>query len=134
MKRLGLIAVVLAGIVGGVGSLWHARSNQERYCQANMRMLYSAAVSYCLEQSLAPDKTLSVQSLAAYLRPGGTVCPTRGARYPDFSVVNGPICPKGHRFLPGEPRPLRTASSNFKLAGLYRAYGYTNLIEHQAEP
>ena len=128
------MAGTLAGIVAiGAGALWQAHRKQERYCQTNMGMLYSAAVAHCLDQSLAPSTTLSVQVLGVYLRPDGMACPAGGARYPDFSVLNGPVCPSGHRFPAGQAFPLR-APADSMLAGLYRAHGLTNLIEPGAEP
>jgi hypothetical protein len=134
MKRMALLLGVLAGVIAiGAVALWQSHRKQERYCQTNMGMLYSAAVAHCLDQKLSPNMTLSVQVLAVYLRPDGTACPAGGGRYPDFSVLNGPVCPNGHRFPAGQPFPLR-APADSMLAGLYRAYGFTNLIENEAGP
>ena len=92
---------------------------------------YSAGVSYCLEQRLQPDAVLSVEKLAVYVRPQDVICPCGPKPYPSFAVLEGPICPYGHRFLPGVARPIRVPASNLKLAGLYRATGFTNLIQDQ---
>lgn len=130
MKRAFIIAAVLLAIVLG-GAVWvsRGRSSPEQQCRQNMEVLYSAAVSVCLEQRLRPDESLSIDRLAPYLMPRFLTCPESHARYPAFSVLDGPKCPNGHEYAPGEKRPLRTSSSNRKVAGLYLATGFTNLID-----
>ena len=105
------------------------RGGHQRQCVQNMGMFYSAAVSVCLEQKLRPDELLTVDRLAPYLRPSHLTCPSSHAPYVGFSVLEGPKCPSGHEFEPGVARPLRTSSSNRKVAGLYLATGFTNLVD-----
>lgn len=94
-----------------------------------MEILYSAAVSVCLEQKLKPDELLNMERVAPYVRPSDLACPSGHASYPAFSVLEGPTCPNGHEFEPGVKRPLRTSSSNRKVAGLYLVSGLTNLVD-----
>jgi hypothetical protein len=130
MKRTLTIVVLLVAIVVG-GGMWalHTRSSHQRRCLLNMEMLYSAAISSCLEQKLKPDELLSIEQLAVYVRPPDIACPSGHVPYPEFSVPQGPTCSNGHEFEPGVKRPLRTSSSNRKVAGLYLANGLTNLID-----
>jgi hypothetical protein len=127
-KVLAIVAVLL--VLPGVGGLWslRARKADQQQCLNYMRQLDGAAVSFCLEQRLSPTSVLSVATLSPYLR-SGTICPGGRSDYPSFSVLNGPVCPNGHPFLEGLPRPLRAASSDYKVAGLYLANGFTNLID-----
>jgi hypothetical protein len=129
MKRALIGVVLLVVALGGAIWLSRTRSNHQRYCLHNMEGLYSAAVSVCLEQRFRPDESLTVDRLAPYVRPADLSCPSSHTRYPAFSVIEGPKCPSGHEFEPGVPRPLRTASSNRKVAGLYLATGFTNLVD-----
>ena len=119
---VGILAVALAA-----GFLW-LRKSRGQTCQVHMNMIYSAAVSYCLEQKLSPQEVLPTEKLAKYVKGSDIFCPLARVPYPAFSVLQGPRCPNGHQFEPGVPRPLKTSSSS-KGAGLYRAYGFTNLIE-----
>jgi hypothetical protein len=130
MKRALIIGAVLLVIVFGA-AFWlsRTRSSQSQQCRQHMQMLYSAAVSVCLEQRLRPDETLSIDRLAPYLRPSDLACPASHAPYPAFTVLDGPRCPGGHEFEPGVPRPLRIPASNRKVAGLYLATGFTNLVD-----
>jgi hypothetical protein len=130
MKRALTIAVVVLGVALG-GMIWASRTTgrHERQCHQNMEFLYSAAVSVCLEQKLRPDELLTIDRLAPYLRPSVLTCPSSHASYAAFSVLEGPTCPTGHKYAPGEKRPLRTSSSNRKVAGLYLANGFTNLVD-----
>jgi hypothetical protein len=107
-----------------------SRTSHEQQCRHNMEMLYSAAVSVCLEQRLRPDESLTIDRLAPYLLRRFLRCPESHARYPVFSVLDGPKCPSGHECEPGVPRPLRIPASNRKVAGLFLATGFTNLIEY----
>jgi hypothetical protein len=120
---VGVLAVALAA-----GFVW-LRQSRGQTCQVNMGMLYSAAVSYCLEQNLSPSEVLPMDKLAAFVKDSNTACPLARVPYPAFSVLQGPVCPNGHPFEPGRHRPLKIASTNSKVAGLYRAHGFTNLIE-----
>jgi hypothetical protein len=130
MKRTLIIGALLLAMVLA-GALWvsRTRSSREQQCRQHMQRLYSAAVSVCLEQRLRPDETLSIDRLAPYLRPSDLVCPASHTSYSSFSVLDGPKCPSGHEFEPGVPRPLRIPASNRKVAGLYLATGFTNLID-----
>jgi hypothetical protein len=130
MKRALTIGILFLAMVVGSGT-WssHNRRSHQQRCLLNMEMLYSAAVSSCLEQKLRPDELLSIEKLAAYVRPSDIVCPSGHVPYPAFSVLQGPTCPNGHQFEPGVKRPLRTSSSDRKVAGLYLSNGLTNLID-----
>ena len=130
MKRALTIGLfLLAMALGGAIWAWRTRSSHQRQCLQHMEMLYSAAVSVCLEQRLKPDELLTIDRLAPYVSPSELVCPRSHAPYPAFSVLEGPKCPSGHEFEPAVLRPLRTSSSNRKLAGLYLATGFTNLVD-----
>jgi len=129
---LVVVGVLLTLVcIGGLWALRMHRIDQED-CVNNMRQLYGAAVSYCLVERLSPTSVLSVSTLSPYLK-SGTVCPAGQSAYPPFSVLNGPICPNGHEFEPGLSRPIRAASYDRKLAGVYLAHGFTNLID-RTEP
>ncbi len=127
-KALALVVALLVSIGGA--SLWWLRLRHihERDCLNNLRQLDGAAVSYCLMERLSPTSILSVATLSPYLK-SGIMCPSGRSGYQPFSVINGPACPNGHELFPGVQRPLRAASSNRKVAGLYRAFGFTNLID-----
>jgi len=129
MKRALWIVVVLVVLVS-TGSFWalRVRKNHELKCQNNMRQLYGAGISYCLMERLNPESMLKIDDLAPFLRPNDTICPSGRSVYASFSVLNGPTCPNGHQFEPGEPRPFRASSLDSKLRGLYREFGFTNLI------
>jgi hypothetical protein len=71
---------------------------------------------------------VSVATLRPYLK-GDIQCPAGRVEYPPFVVLQGPICPNGHQFAAGDPRPLCASPGDVKLAGLYRAFGFTNLVE-----
>ena len=96
-----------------------------------MKMLYGAGVSFCLESRRKPDEVLTIEQLKSFVLPSGTTCPVNGTTYPSFTVLNGAVCPNGHLFAPGEPRPLRATAGDGKLSGLYEASGFTNLIRFQ---
>ena len=125
MKLAVIVGIVAAALIAGF--LWLRQSRQQT-CQVNLGMLYSAAVSYCLEQKLSPSEELPVEKLAAYVKHPATVCPLARVPYPSFSVLQGPRCPNGHPFKAGAERPLKVSAES-KVAGLYREYGFTNLIE-----
>lgn len=93
-----------------------------------MNILWSAAISHCLAERQAPDELLTVETLAAYVRAGDLACPSGHQPYPEFSVFQGPVCVNGHQFEPEVKRPFRARRGERKLAGLYRATGFTNLI------
>ena len=134
MKRVLIVMFVLVMLCCSAG-FWtlYIRRNHQLDCINNMRQLYGAAVSYCLEQRLSPEVVLSRETLALYVKSdkNGTAptCPSGRFPYPSFSVLNGPLCLNGHELEPGLQRPIRAEASNGKLAGLYRASGFTNLIE-----
>jgi len=96
-----------------------------------MNMLYSAAVSHCLESSQSPDTVLKFDDVAKYVRPTDRYCPDGETPYASFSVLQGPVCPHGHQFAPREARPLKTTTANAKVASLYAAFGFTNLIVNE---
>jgi len=131
LKVLLLIAALVVPLlmVAGFWSL-RVRRSHEQLCVNHVRMLHTAAVSYCLEHKLEPDHAVSVGDLEGYVQPSFTNCPSGGAYFP-FSVLQGPSCPNGHLFEPGEARPLR--ATHLKTAGLYREFGLTNLIDAKAE-
>lgn len=63
----------------------------------------------------------------------GTRCPCGQMEYAPFRVLNGPVCPNGHQFLPGVDRSIRASAADRKPSGLYLTFGFTNLID-DAEP
>ncbi len=129
-KRTQLLACyVLAGALCSC-----SRVSVEQDCSNKMNQLYSAAVSVCLEQRLKPDQVINMSVLSAYVRPTDLVCSAGKIPYSSFSVLQGPACPNGHKFEPGAARPLRVPSSNFKVASLYEAHGFTNLIDYVNQP
>jgi len=130
MLKKALIFVTLLVVLSCGAGFWtlHLRHTHEEDCISNMRQLYGASVSYCLEHRLSPESVLSLESLSPFLK-GPVICPNGHSAYAPFSVLNGPVCPNGHELEPGLKRPIRTASCNRKVAGLYRAYGFTNLID-----
>ena len=83
-------------------------------------------------ERLGPTSTLSVATLSPYLR-SGIRCPEGQTGYPPFVVLNGPVCPNGHKFEPGKARPLRANYADRKLGGLYREFGFTNLLDRGTE-
>src|SRR2546426_1592027 len=121
MKKLLAIVGVLTVLLCAA-TLWvlRMRSSEHQQCVNNMRQIYGAAVSYCLMEQLSPTSDLSVATLSPYLK-SGIICPAGRSGYPPFSVLNGPVCPNGHEFEPGIRRPIRTGSSEGKLAALYHA-------------
>lgn len=123
--------VLLAAVIGGKWWSAHVRKSHEQQCLGNMERLYSAAISSCLEQRKGPDEVLKFDDVAAYVRPLDRVCPDGDIPYASFSVLQGPVCPHGHQFLPGEKRPLTASANNAKLRGLYMVSGFTNLIVHE---
>jgi hypothetical protein len=134
MSRKGLLAAAVFAALLCLGSLWALRTRavNQQQCLNNMRQLHGAAVSYCLMERLSPTSVLSVATLSPYLK-SGIICPAGQSGYAPFSVLNGPVCPNGHAFEPGVPRPFRAPSTNDKVGGLYLEFGFTNLID-QAEP
>jgi len=133
-KLLAIVGVFFALLC--IGGLWvlRARAANQRQCLNNMRQLDGAAVSYCLMERLSPTSVLSVATLSPYLK-SGTACPAGRSGYAPFSVFNGPVCPNGHEYYPDVPRPRRASySKTDKLGGLYREFGFTNLLDGSAEP
>jgi hypothetical protein len=133
-KRLGIIVLpllIIASIAGG----WdvYVRKKREQRCLLNMESLYSAAVSHSLAEKLSADSLQSVDTLSQYLNTGSTRCPSGTAFYASFTVLQGPVCPNGHVYAPGVERPLKTTTANRKVAGLYLASGYTNLVLPEPE-
>ncbi len=132
MKRAGILCILLLTVFTGIK--WrtaHVRNSHEQRCLSNMEILYSAAISFCLEQQKGPDEVLKFDDVAMYVRPLDRVCPVGDIPYASFSVLQGPVCPHGHQFLPGEKRPLTASANNAKLSGLYMVSGFTNLIVHE---
>lgn len=132
MKRAGILCILLLTVFTGIK--WrtaHVRNSHEQRCLSNMEILYSAAISFCLEQQKGPDEVLKFDDVAMYVRPLDRVCPDGDIPYASFSVLQGPVCPHGHQFLPGEKRPLTASADNAKLSGLYMVSGFTNLIVHE---
>jgi hypothetical protein len=123
-----LVWIALLGIAVTVAAMLHQRRRNEQQCVSHMKILYSAGVSFCLESRRKPDEVLTIEQIKGYVLPWGTTCPVNGTAYPSFTVLNGPVCPNGHLFAPGEPRPLRASAGDVKLSGLYEASGFTNLI------
>ncbi|MFC1462846.1 hypothetical protein ACFLQU_04490 [Verrucomicrobiota bacterium] len=80
---------------------------------------------------MSPSVVLDLDGPSAYVafREKAAVCPSSKKYYPPFSVLHGPVCPGEHKFAPGVERPFRAHTEDRKLAGLYRAFGFTNLIE-----
>ncbi|MGV3757870.1 MAG: hypothetical protein ACO1QS_21010 [Verrucomicrobiota bacterium] len=120
---------ILLLVAGGIGWKNHVRKSQEQQCLGNMALLHSAAMSGCMEHRKGPDVALNIDDVASYVPPKCRNCPSGQTPYASFSVLQGPVCPNGHRFAPGEPRPFRS-SFNVKLKGLYTFYGFTNLVDN----
>ncbi len=134
MSRKKGIPIIFLLVVMVLALKWwsaQVRKNHEQRCRSNMEVLYSAAISSCLEQKKGPDEVLNFDEVAMYVRPMDRVCPEGHIPYASFSVLQGPACPHGHQFLPGEKRPLTASANNAKMRGLYMAYGFTNLIVHE---
>jgi len=133
MKR-AVTVVVFCLVLFTIAGLWTVgvRCSHTQLCVNHMRNLYTAAVSYCLEHRLGPNVRITVSELRGYVSSEVTVCPDGDAAYPAFTVLDGPSCPNGHRFMPERARPLR--ASDPKTAGLYLEFGLTNLIDIVAEP
>src|SRR5258705_6959713 len=104
-KLIAVVGVLLALLCFGGQRFLRGRTNRQQ-CVNNMRQLDGAAVSYCLMDRLSPTSILSVTTLSPYLK-SGTICPAGRSGYAPFSVLNGPVCPNGHAFEPGVPRPFR---------------------------
>lgn len=133
-KLIAILAVSLALLcIAGVWAL-RMQALKPQQCLNNMRQVDSAAIQYCLEQRLNPTSALSVATLSPYLRPN-TRCPSGQSDYAPFTVFNGPLCPNGHPYEPGVPRPRRATYAEKDLLGaLYKEFGFTNLLDKVAEP
>jgi len=129
MKRALIFWAIVVGLAVGAAFLAsYVRISHERQCVTNMGHLYAAAISFCLEQQLRPDASVTMDDLATFVTPWTLACPSGHDKYSRFTVLEGPTCPNGHKFAPGEKRPLRTTASDRKLAALYLHHGFTNLV------
>lgn len=126
-SHLWIVLLLLTVALATVFWILQTHRIHEQDCLNNLRMLQSAAVSYCLEHKLGPDAMLNVGTLSPYLKPGTIACPDGRAPYPPFSVLQGPSCPNGHSFAPEATFPLKATDP--KTAGLQRNFGSTNSIE-----
>jgi hypothetical protein len=119
-----------------VAGFWTLRTHgvNQQQCSNSMRQVDSAAIQYCLMQHLSPTSVLSVVTLSPYLLPN-TKCPSARSDYAPFTVFNGPVCPNGHPYELGVPRPRRATYAEHDLLGaLYKQFGFTNLLDKVAEP
>jgi hypothetical protein len=135
MKTI-LPAVVAVVVVLAVAGFWALRTQsvKQQQCLNSLRQLDSAVIQYCLEQRLSPTNVLSVAAVAHYLKPDMR-CPSGPSDYAPFTVFNGPVCPNGHPYEPGVPRPRRATYGEHDLLGiLYKEFGFTNLLDRVAEP
>ena len=131
---LSAISVVL--VLLAAAGFWVLRtpSVRQQQCLNGMRQLDSAAIQYCLEQRLSPTSVLSFATLSPYLK-ADTRCPSGQSDYAPFTVFNGPVCPNGHPYEPGVPRPRRATYAEGDLLGaLYKEFGFTNLLDNIPEP
>jgi hypothetical protein len=131
--KIGLGCLVAGAML--VAAMWLSRKHNEAICINQMRQWEAAAESYCLERNYGPAKVLTLDELAGYVkdRTKTAVCPNGGREYAPFNVANGPVCPNGHNMVPGASRPFMTVSGS-KLAGIYEAAGWTNLIDKAEHP
>jgi len=133
-KLIAILGLFLALL--SVAGIWVLRGQvvRQQQCLNSMRQIASAGIQYCLEQRLSPTNLLSFATLSPYLKRDAR-CLSGQSDYAPFTVFNGPICPNGHPYEPGVPRPRRATYAEHDLLGiLYRAYGFTNLLDRVAEP
>ena len=123
MGCMVVVAVVLFAIQ------WNSKHNAE-VCINQMRQWTAAAESYCLAEHHGPAERIRLEVLATYVKNGmkQAICPSGGKPYAAFTVANGPVCPNGHSMEPGMTRQFR-APTESKLAGVYEAAGWSNLID-----
>jgi hypothetical protein len=135
MKKLIAILALFLALLCAAG-FWalSTQTVKQQQCLNSMRQLDSAGVQYCLEQRLNPTSVLSLATLSPYLKHD-TKCPSGQGDYASFTVFNGPVCPNGHPYEPGVPRPRRATYAQGDLLGaLYQEFGFTNLLDDVAEP
>ena len=99
-KNLSTTLGVALAIVVAVAAIFvpqHRARARRDACLNNLRQLEGAAMSYCLENKLPFDKTLTPEAFSAYLLPGRdgapAICPSGTAPYSSFNVLHGPRCP-----------------------------------------
>ena len=132
-KPIAILGLLLALLCAAGFWALQAQAGRQQQCLNNMRQVDGAAIQYCLEQRLSPTNALSLATLSPYLRRG-TKCASGQSDYAPFTVFNGPVCPNGHPYEPGVPRPRRATYAEHDLLGaVYRQFGFTNLLDRVAE-
>lgn len=134
MRKLIAILGVFLALLCAAG-FWALRTQavRQQQCLNNMSQVDSAGIQYCLEQRLNPTSALSFATLSPYLR-ASTRCPSGQSDYAPFTVFNGPVCPNGHPYEQGVPRPRRATYAETDLLGaLYKEFGFTNLLDKVPE-
>jgi hypothetical protein len=132
-KLIPILALFLALLCAAGFWALRTQSVRQQQCLNGMRQLDSAAIQYCLEQRLSPTSVLSFATLSPYLK-ADTRCPSGQSDYAPFTVFNGPVCPNGHPYEPGVPRPRRATYAEADLLGaLYKEFGFTNLLDKVPE-
>ena len=79
-------------------------------CQQHQAMVWEAARSYYLMQSMKPDDLVDPQKLIGYFGPGKVPCCPLGTNaYTPFKIFVGPTCPHEPRLHPGSAMPENIA-------------------------
>jgi hypothetical protein len=133
-KLISILGLLLALLCAAGFWVLRTQTVKQQQCLNNMRQVDSAGIQYCLEQHLSPTNVHSFATLSPYLK-SGTRCPSGESDYAPFTVFNGPVCPNGHFYEPGVPRPRRASNAEGDLLGaVYMQFGFTNLLDNVTEP